>query len=604
MIRPTLWLLVACSVLRLSAFDRTAVVPTIEPPVYAVDLGDGHWFLDFGQAAFGNVALTAPATTADASPVIIHLGEARSTPTTVDRAPAGTVRYQRHEVTLRPDSPVSPTLTWAPPTWMKDGWLTPPANTGEIMPFRYVELEHAPASFKPDQIKRIAWTVPFDDHASAFTSSSPALNAVWDLCKHSIKATTFLGLYVDGDRERRPYEADVLINQLGHYCVDAHYETARHTHEFLLENPTWPTEWRLQSVILAWHDFLWSGDDTSLRHHYATLKGRAMIERRTADGLFEGWNDGAPKDIVDWPAVERDGYDMDVTAKTVVTAFHYRALVLLAEIATHLGHDADAAEFTALAAQTRATVNDRLWDDTRGCYVDGLDLATDRVSPHASIHANFFPLALGLVPPERGARVAAFLKPAGMACSVYGAQFLLDALYDAGEGDAALALLTADDARSWLNMVEKVGSTITLEAWDPAFKPNLDWNHAWGAAPANIIPRRLMGIEPLEPGFARFRVKPQTASLVHASITFPTPHGGIQLDLRGTEATTWQADLTVPTGTVAEFHLPFPGTPQLNENGKAIAARVLRVEHGRAVVELPAGHRVLTLTTTSQPTEN
>ena len=34
-------------------------------------------------------------------------------------------------------------------------------------------------------------------------------------------------------------------------------------------------------------------------------------------------------------------------------------------------------------------------------------------------------------------------------------------------------------------MIE-VGSTMTLEAWDAKYKPNLTWNHAWGAAPANI----------------------------------------------------------------------------------------------------------------------
>ena len=25
------------------------------------------------------------------------------------------------------------------------------------------------------------------------------------------------------------------------------------------------------------------------------------------------------------------------------------------------------------------------------------------------------------------------------------------------------------------------------------YKNNLDWNHAWGAVPANVIPRGLMG---------------------------------------------------------------------------------------------------------------
>lgn len=35
------------------------------------------------------------------------------------------------------------------------------------------------------------------------------------------------------------------------------------------------------------------------------------------------------------------------------------------------------------------------------------------------------------------------------------------------------------------------GSTITMEAWSLKAKPNQDWNHAWGAAPANLLPRYL-----------------------------------------------------------------------------------------------------------------
>jgi len=31
------------------------------------------------------------------------------------------------------------------------------------------------------------------------------------------------------------------------------------------------------------------------------------------------------------------------------------------------------------------------------------------------------------------------------------------------------------------NMI-KNGSTIAMEAWDMKYKPNSDWNHAWGAA--------------------------------------------------------------------------------------------------------------------------
>lgn len=566
---------------------RSPVVSASEAPVKAEKRADGVWFVDFGEAAFGTVEITSP----DAAPgtrITVHLGEALSSPQTLNRNPGGSVRYQKCDLTLRPRAAVRTEIQWGQPGWTDSGRLDPPKGVPQVMPFRYVEIEGAPSSFGASQIRRISWSVPFDENASSFESSSPELNSVWRLCKHSIKATSFLGLYVDGDRERKPYEADVLINQLSHYCVDSRYDTARLSHEYLLDHPTWPTEWRLQSVLIAWNDYLWSGDDSSVRRHYNTLKQRLMAERRTSDGLFRGFKDGEIKDIIDWPAGERDGYDMKPEVKTVVTAFHYRALVLMEKIAAHLGKAAEAKEFSTMAGITFKAVNEKLWDEVRGCYTDGLDPSGAR-SAHASAHANFFPLALGLVPPERVARVAAFLKPRGMACSVYGAQFLLDGLYAAGEGDQALALLVSNSRRSWRNMIEKVGSTITLEAWDPSLKPNLDWNHAWGTAPANLIPRGLMGIEPLEPGFKRFRVCPQTAGLDHAELKMPTPRGPVLLEIRGRDAAAWSADLTVPGGAVAEFLLPHAGEASVESGGRSVPPRVLREEGGREVLGLPPG---------------
>ena len=58
----------------------------------------------------------------------------------------------------------------------------------------------------------------------SFISNNSVLNQVWDLCKYSIKATSFTGNYVDGDE--RSLRTDALINQLSHYGVDAEYSMA------------------------------------------------------------------------------------------------------------------------------------------------------------------------------------------------------------------------------------------------------------------------------------------------------------------------------------------------------------------------------------------
>ena len=125
-----------------------------------------------------------------------------------------------------------------------------------------------------------------------------------------------------------------------------------------------------------------------------------------------------------------------------------------------------------------------------------------------------------------------------MACSVYGAQYLMDGLYEAGEADYGLQLLTDTSDRSWYNMI-RIGSTITLEAWDVKYKPNADWNHAWGAVPANVIPRRLWGIRPKTPGYAVASLKPQMSTLKKSSIEVPT--------IRGTIKAVYYTHLTLPT---------------------------------------------------------
>ena len=74
-----------------------------------------------------------------------------------------------------------------------------------------------------------------------------------------------------------------------------------------------------------------------------------------------------------------------------------------------------------------------------------------------------FPLAFGLVEDKNIESVLKFIRSRGMACSVYGSQFLLDGVYDAGDDDYGLQLLSSIGERSWYNMIRK-GSTISMEA--------------------------------------------------------------------------------------------------------------------------------------------
>jgi alpha-L-rhamnosidase len=553
----------------------------VRPVVFAL-ISPGHVFIDFGRAAFAGLELRFPQPDAGRK-VTVHLGEKLSAPHVVDRAPGGSVRYHVADITLKAGQ-----AKYLVPLRSKDARLMP-AEIGPVMPFRYVEIENVPASFTKDDVRQLAAHYPFDDSAADFRCSDEKLNAIWKLSKYSMKATSFGGIFIDGDRERKPYEADAYINQLGWFYTAGEYSLPRHTHEYLITHPTWPTEWIMFSVLMAWDDYLYSGDATSLKEHYHDLHAKTLIDLEREDGLIVVPKGDLPdkiaraihikklSDIVDWPAGERDGYDMR-PVNTVVNAFHAEALGRMRCIAAVLGKKEDAARYLAAGLKAEKSINEKLVDPATGLYVDG------EGSKHSSLHANILPLRFSLELPDRRERIVTFVRSRGMACSVYGAQFLMDALFDAGAEGQALALMTAPGDRSWRHMVEDVGTTITLEAWDNKYKSNQDWNHAWGAAPANILPRKVLGVEPIEPGWACLRIYPRLGNLKWAEGRIPTPHGAVTV--RAEAGKEYHVEVTIPAGATAMVCIP---AGSLEAMTVPRPAKALTLTNGRAILDVPAG---------------
>ena len=516
---------------------------------------------DFEKDAFGQPVVTVSGHLKDT--LFLSMGECVSNGH-IDTKPGGFRRYRRIAIPLKEGkNTYKPQLSRDPYGAVITGFSMPEL-IGEVTPFRYLEIENA-GCFDDCEVSRIVVTCPFDDDASFFQSDNAALNEVWEFCKYSMKATSFAGYYVDGDRERTPYEADALINQLGHYGVDSYYPIARRTCQYLLENPTWPTEWILQTILIAWNDCLYSGSTDLIAKNYDLLKAHALFDLVDAGtGLITTLTNQTPRflasihrkseivDIVDWPhssaegAISQDDGYVYSSFNTVVNAYHYQAVKALSKIAAALGKQDDASSYDAYAASFKEVFNAAFFDRERGIYVDG------KGENHASLHANMFPLAFGLIPDGQVAGVADYVCSRGMACSVYGAQFLLEALYRAGKADKALDYMVSTEKRSWMNMMRE-GSTISMEAWGNECKPNQDWNHAWGAAPANIIPFQLLGIRPIEPGFSSIIVQPQIGWLKDVYAMVPTPKGRISMHLTPTVL-----EMALPLGVSAQVCIPVP----------------------------------------------
>ena len=119
-------------------------------------------------------------------------------------------------------------------------------------------------------------------------------------------------------------------------------------------------------------------------------------------------------------------------------------------------------------------------------------------------------------------------------------------------------------------MIES-GATITWEAWDLKYKPNQDWNHAWGAAPANLLPRFVLGVRPLQPGWTETTIAPQPSGLRHAKGRVPTPRGAI--DVKWAAGPTFALHVEIPAAIAATIVLPArAGDAGVRRDGQPIAA--------------------------------
>ena len=518
-------------------------------------------FIDFGRAAYGQLELTLTSNS-DTDTVTVAIGE-DAIDRHVNAKPHGTVRYYTYRLPLSRGRHTYHIVPNHDKRNTGPAAVLMPAEIGEVAPFRFCQIDGYSKAITINDAARINVSYPFDDNASYFKSSNSLLNSIWHLCKYSIKATSALGVYIDGDRERIPYEADAIINQLGHYGVDREYSMARRTLEYLLDHPTWPTEWILQAPIIAWNDYLYCGDIRSIEANYELLKARSLISLSQKNGLISTTVDGHAqsrefldsirlrdniRDIVDWPRVSEDDGFVFADYNCVVNAYYYNAVNLLARMASLLDRNDEAKALEMRASVIMKAFNSAFFDSKAGAYRDGIGV------DHHSLHSSMFALAFGLVKEKDVPRVLDFIRSRGMACSVYGAQFLLDALYAVGDYDHALSLLTSREKRSWANMLD-CGTTITYEAWDDTFKPNQDWNHAWGAAPANILPRHIAGVEPLEPGCRTISVAPKTSSLKRVDATVPTIRGEVKVSIDNAPGC-YKLKVTIPANTKAQVSLP------------------------------------------------
>jgi alpha-L-rhamnosidase len=495
-------------------------------PAAVTQVAPGQWLVDLGKEIAGGLHVRVSGTSGDT--ITVQLGEQADGTTVVYQLLAGNTYSE----------------VWT----LRDGWQD--IEHWGYRGFRWAQLITSDTGLDLSAaVQGVALHMDWHEDDSSFACSDPSLTRVWEFARYSIKATS-LDLYQDTPtRERDPYEGDALIDQRSQYAVQRSYGLARYSNSWLCRRPTWPAEYHLMSVLSAWQDYLATGDPDHFGADYSYYVAKNFDADLGSDGLVHkapGSSSQYNADLVDWPAVERDGY-VFTDVNTVINSFQYAAYATLSQVAGVLGNSADEAKYAVLARQVQSAINTLLLPAGADAYVDG------EGTTHTALHATFFPVALGVPDAAHLPAMGAFLAAAGMVCSVYGAQFLLEALFASGQADAAHALLTATGLSSWLHMMDDLDATITMEAWDPSIKSNTTFSHAWGTAPANVVMREILGVQVTAPGAAALLIRPRPGPLTWMNGTVPTIRGPVRVSVDRREGL--RVTVGLPANTTARVVL-------------------------------------------------
>ena len=395
------------------------------------------------------------------------------------------------------------------------------------------------------------------EFTGAFESSDAALDTLWQKAARTLYIT-MRDSYMDcPDRERAQWWGDVVL-EMGEtfYALDrrsdalsrkailelAAWQRADSTlYSPVPSGPIWSAELPTQMLASVGHYGFWTyyletGDLDTIRRVYPAVRDYLALWELDADGLVVqrpgGWTWG------DW------GNDKDMPL--IFNGWYALALQGQRDMAMALGHTADIPAIEDKLDTLAAAFNERFWTGTAYRSPEHEGATDDR--GHA------LAVVAGLVPPEYEGAVANVLLTERHS-SPYFEKYVAEALIDLGRAGDALQRLR----ERYAEMIESDITTL-WEGWElnSATYGGGTYNHAWSGGPLTLLSSRIVGVEPLTPGYATFRVAPQLGGLAHARAVVPSVRGEIVADVRQSDAA-FTLEVAVPEGTEAELAVPLVG---------------------------------------------
>lgn len=467
---------------------------------------------------------------------------------------------------------------------MKDG--AQQFETFEWDGFRYLQLtiRNSP---RPIRLRKVAanFTSYPVGNRGAFQSSDPVLNRIWEASRYTTQLTMHDAYEDCPNREQRQWVGDAYVQTKVNYAVFGDTKLAAKflrqiaqaqrsdgmipafypgndggadiVHGLLIK------DFALHWVSSIWEYYRFTGDRKAVQEFYPNaVKVMDYFSRYiNLNGLL---SDIPPWIFGDWVVLDKRGEN------TILNALFYNSLLEVSQMAGLLGDRAHEQQYSSMAKRIKLAINERLWDERRGVYVDA-NVEGSR-SRRVSQHSNSLCLLFDIASPEKRPRILSYIfdkdrvkldargfeggseqasAPFDVEHDVVSAQpffmhWVNAGLAHVGEYDRMVGLVR----ELWGNMID-AGATCLWEVWNP----HASQCHGWSATPGYDLIHYVLGIRGVSPGYGQVSVEPHPAGVSSAKGIFPSVQGDISVSWEATES---RFDLAVilPKGTKASVLIP------------------------------------------------
>lgn len=443
--------------------------------------------------------------------------------------------------------------------------------------FRYavVTIRGAAGPVKLHEVYMVQSTYPVAE-AGTFQSSDALLNDIWSISQHTTRLC-MEDTFVDCPAyEQTFWVGDSRNEALVNYYVFGELDIVKRCLRLVPGSkdrsplymdqvpsgwtsviPNWTFFWVLATAEYIEHTGdkafaaeMWPHVRFTLEHYLTYINAQGLLEMR-------GWN------LLDWAPIDQPNEGI-VTHQNLFLAKTLQQAAQMAEVAGTANEGAAFAESAALLAQA---INDRLWDERRGAYLDCIH-ADGRRSDIYSMQTQVVALLCEVAQDERRAQLEAYLLQPPASFVQIGSPFMSFFYYEALEAMGHVPAMLDDIRRNYGLMVANDATT----CWEmyPNFKENRanadlltrSHCHAWSAGPAYFLGRNVLGVKRLDHGWSKVKIEPAPSDLKWARGAVPLPNGGVievdwsieggEMSLRVSAPEDVELDVRLPAGMTGQ----------------------------------------------------